>query len=148
MAHFIAWRATLISIGVTALGGWGYGSTLLFSPPAARIVRLLAGLSFGIYCGIIVLVSQEYRVAIINYLPAALFLLVSFGWLAMKTRTWPALGGFIGVLLTFAAAVIQQSQISVHPVYLSHNTLYHVIQIIGLSLIFIGGRWSFRFENK
>lgn len=144
ISHFIAWRATLVAIGITALGGWGFGANLLFSPPAARIISGLAGLGFLIYCGIILFISQQYRVAIINYLPAALFLLLSFGWLALRARTWLALGGFIGVLLTFAAAAIQQLQISLHPVYLSHNTLYHLVQSIGLLLIFLGGRWAFR----
>jgi len=138
--HFIAWRATLISVGVTALGGWGFGAALVLASPNARRLTWLAGLAFVIYCGIVLFVSQQYRIAILHYLPSALFVLFSFGWLALKRRSWPIFAGFSGVLLSFAAAAVQQLQISLHPVYLSHNTLYHLVQILGLVLIFYGGR--------
>jgi len=142
LSHFIVWRATLISVGVTALGGWGFGSSLLLKPSTARTVRILAVLSLLVYAAIIVFFTQQFRVAIIYYLPAALFLLYAFGRIAWRDRTWTAFTGFIGVLLSFLAAIIQQAHITIHPVYLTHNTLYHLIQIIGLYLIFRGGKWA------
>ncbi len=144
LGYAVLWPATLIAIGVTALGAWGFGAALLFRPRAARLVAGLATLAFAVYCAVVLLVSQDFLTAIANYLPAALFLLFGFGRLAVATRARPALGGFLGLLLSFAAAGVQQAGISLHPVYLTHNTLYHLIQMVGLVLIFLAGRWALR----
>jgi hypothetical protein len=45
-----------------------------------------------------------------------------------------------GVVLTFVAAGIQQARIDLHPTWLTHNTLYHVVQGIALLLIFLAAR--------
>jgi hypothetical protein len=35
---------------------------------------------------------------------------------------------------------VQQLRIAVHPVYLNHNALYHVIQFVALWMIFVAAR--------
>ena len=48
--------------------------------------------------------------------------------------------GIAGLVLTLIAAAIQQLRIGVHPQYLDHNALYHVVQAIALFLIFVAAR--------
>jgi hypothetical protein len=45
-------------------------------------------------------------------------------------------------MLTFVAAGIQQAKVTLHPDFLTYNTLYHLVQLAGLWLIFLGGRWA------
>jgi hypothetical protein len=146
--HDILWLATMIAMGVTALGTWNAGAALVFQSRLVRLVAILSSIAFAIYCGYILLVSQAFIVAIVNYLPASLFLLVAFGVVAYKTSSRLAFAGVCGVLLTFVAAVIQQAKITVHPDYLTHNTLYHLVQLAGLWLIFLGGRWAAQVSKR
>jgi hypothetical protein len=138
----ILWPATMIAIGVTAMAAWNVGAVLVFPPRLIHQVAVLSSIAFAIYCGYILSVSQAFTVAIIFYLPASLFLLVAFGVVTYRTRSWLAVAGVCGVVLTFVAAGIQQTKIAVHPDYLTHNTLYHLVQLAGLWLIFLGGRWA------
>ena len=86
--------------------------------------------------------ESELAVAIAAYLPASLFWLAVLVLAYRETRQSPALAGVIGVLLTFAAAWVQQRNIALHPRYFDHNALYHVIQFIALFLLYRSARWS------
>jgi predicted Co/Zn/Cd cation transporter (cation efflux family) len=46
------------------------------------------------------------------------------------------MAGIWGLVLSFIAAAIQQIGIGLHPLYFNHNALYHLIQAIGLFLLF------------
>jgi hypothetical protein len=45
-----------------------------------------------------------------------------------------------GLLLSVAAAVLQQAQVVIHPDYFDHNALYHVVQAIALLVLYLGFR--------
>lgn len=140
----ILWPATLIATGLTALSAWAIGARMLFPVPLSRWIAIAAAVEFVAYSIIVLLVTQEFWVAIINYLPALLFLLVSFcgayGW----TREVKLLVGLLGLTLIFAASWIQQSGIALHPIYFNHNALYHLIQAGALFMIFWSARWLVR----
>jgi hypothetical protein len=138
----LLWPATMIALGVTAMAAWNVGAALVFPQRLVRQVTVLSSIAFGIYCGYILLVTQVFTVAIIFYLPASLFLLVAFAVVAYRTRSWNALAGVCGIMLTFVAAGIQQAKVTLHPDFLTYNTLYHLVQLAGLWLIFLGGRWA------
>lgn len=140
--HTILWPMTMIAIGVSTLGAWASGASLLLSSRGVRLISVMAGIGFVVYCAVVLFVSQAYLIAILNYVPSAIFLLAAFGWIAWKERVRPALYSCVGLMLTFVAAGIQQAGISIHPVYMTHNTLYHVVQLAGLLLFFMGGRWA------
>jgi hypothetical protein len=40
------------------------------------------------------------------------------------------------------AAVLQQAQVSLHPVYFDHNAVYHVVQAVAVVLLYFGFRRS------
>ena len=148
LGNKILWPATMIAMGVTALGAWNAGAALVFQSRLIRLVAILSSIAFAIYCGYILFVSQAFIVAIVNYLPASLFLLVAFGVVTYRTSSRLAFAGVCGVILTFVAAGIQQAKITAHPDYLTHNTLYHLVQLAGLWLIFLGGRWATQVSKR
>lgn len=139
--HAALWRVTLIAIGLGALAAWGIGARLRFTPPIARRVALVAGAEFAAYCAVVLFLTQRFRIAIVNYLPATLFLLAVFAGRYAALRERPLLPGIAGIALTFAAAGIQQGEVALHPRYFDHNALYHLVQALAFALFFASARW-------
>lgn len=135
------WLLTLLAIGGAALAGWGIGARLLFRPAAARRVSAAAGLGFALYAAVVLFSQRSFLVAIASYLPAAVFLFVALAVVYKQARARPLLLGLVGLLLTFAAAGIQQGAVALHPVYFDHNALYHVVQAVALLLLFRAASW-------
>jgi hypothetical protein len=136
----LLWRATLLAIGVAALCGWRIGAMLHFSQRGVLLVTIAALLQLIVYATIVLAITQEFWLAIAQYLPAALFVLLALA-LAYWREPLPALAlAVLGLALTLVAPLVQQLGIGLHPVYLTHNTLYHAIQGAALFLIFLGAR--------
>ena len=140
MGYAILWRTTLVSLGFLAFTGWGMGAAMALPHKWARIVTAVAAIEFISYAAFVLFVSQAYLVGVINYLPASCFVLAAFVWLWAGRGVKAARWGVVGILLTFVAAGVQTAGVSVHPVYLDHNTLYHLIQAIALVFIYLVGR--------
>jgi hypothetical protein len=138
--HRFVWSATLLAIGVAALAGWAIGARLMLSETAARYVLVAAGAAFVGYVLVVLLVSHSFIIAIINYLPAAAFLLVAFTITYVRRRDHFLLAAIAGLALSFVAAAVQQSGVSLHPIYFNHNALYHLLQAFALLLIFLAAR--------
>lgn len=132
------WIATMLTLGATSVAGWFLGSHLLglaWIRPAAVVLAVA-------YAAVVLFVNSAFVVAIAMYLPATLFLLVAMIALYARARERAVAIGIAGLLLTFAAAAVQQLKVGVHPVYFNHNALYHVIQFVALWLIFIAAARS------
>ena len=138
LGHRILWPATLIAIGTTALAGWAIGARILCSESVARWVVRAAFAELLVYVGVVLALTQEFRVAVLDYLPAALFLLIStcVAYGRERARSFALVA--LGLVATFVAAAIQQLGIAVHPVYFNHNALYHALQFAALFAIFWG----------
>ena len=139
--HRLLWAATLLSIGVTALAGWILAAQLVLSAAATRRVAAFATVAFAAYAAVVLLVSQSFAVAIIFYLPAAASLLAAFVVVYRRRHARFASTGIGGLALSGVAAWVQQSGISLHPLYFNHNALYHLIQAVALLLIFLAARY-------
>jgi hypothetical protein len=140
--YSILWPFTLIVIGVTALFGVQIGSALQFCPPITTYINRGAVAIFLAYCAVVLFFRSDFRVAILDYVPALVFLGVTF-LLAYRRRNQPRLLiGFIGVCTMLLAAAAQQAKIGIHPVYFDHNALYHVLQGIALFMVFLAARES------
>ena len=134
------WRFALVALGVAALAGWTIGARILFSPSTVRAIQIVAFCVWLVYAAIIAFVKDSFWIAVVNYLPVTMFLIVAFA-IAYRTTRQPAMAvGTAGLALTVAAAVVQQLQIALHPRYFNHNTLYHFIQAIALLMIFWAAR--------
>lgn len=136
--HTAVWKGTLVAIGVCALAAWLAGAELIATGPArwikAGAVVLFVGYLFAVAR------SDRFLVAIVHYLPAVVFLLAVFSWQYVRGREPPFLRGVVALLLTFAAAAVQQAHVGLHPVFFDHNALYHLIQAVALLLLFVAAR--------
>jgi hypothetical protein len=134
------WAVSLLAVGVVAVAAWAIAARLLLPPGAARVAEGAAAAGYLAYTAVVLLGSQDYRVAVVNYLPAAVALLVAFGVAWWRSRARSLLAGVLGLLVTFAAAVLQQAGVGLHPVYASPNAVSHVIPGGALLLICQAGR--------
>jgi hypothetical protein len=140
--HSILWPFTLIGVGLTALLGVQIGTALHFSRPRAMFINRVAVAIFLAYCTRVLFFRRDFRVAILDYVPALVFLGVTF-LLAYRRSNQPRLLiGFIGVCTMLFAAAAQQAKIGIHPVYFDHNALYHVLQGVALYMVFLAARES------
>lgn len=144
MDREVTWTATMITIGLAGLGAW-MSAAHIRNCERARIGERIVG--WGVFLAfvfVVLFVSQDFKYAIVAYVPATLFLLFSFiGWWK-RSRQKSAIVGASGVLLTFVAAAIQQSTLSLHPIYANNNVIYHVIQAAALALVYVAAHSAVR----
>ena len=124
--HAILWPASLLAVGLTTFAAWAIA--------VAAFVEFLA------YSFVVLLLTASFRIAVLNYLPAALFLLIAFTVVYRREKNRSFLIAACGLVLTFAAALFQQFELGIHRVYFNYNAVYHVLQAVALLLIFLGGR--------
>jgi hypothetical protein len=130
------WLVTIESLVVAAYAvvrGTLVGSPL--SAAAAGSASLMAAGAFGVY-GLWVAGNPRFVFAIAAY-AVALGVLVGFKLSAWRTNPAGARWMIAGVLVSIIAAVVQQSGWSLHPRF-NHNDLYHVIQALGVWLLYRG----------
>jgi hypothetical protein len=140
-AYEIFWMVTLLAIGMTALAAWVIGARIQFSETIVRWILVVAAVEFLGYSIVVLFDTQMFWIAIANYLPAVVFLLIVFFLAYKRTRERPPLVGSMGLALTFVASWVQQRGIALHPVYFDHNAFYHLIQAAALFMIFWAARW-------
>ncbi len=136
----VLWIATLLAIGVGAFAGTAIGARLWFGSSLTRWITAAAALQLVGYTFLVLAGSRTFRIAVVNYLPAALFLLLALGVCYQRQPERSLALAAIGLVLTFVAAAIQQIGIALHSVYFDHNALYHLVQAFALALIFAGAR--------
>lgn len=136
----LAWRTTLLAIGVTSMATWSLGAYLQQGDRLGAAVRRAAVWIFAVYAIIVLTVSTSFFVAVLMYLPATLFMLVAIVDAYRRSPTRAEAYGIAGLVLTLIAAAIQQFRIPIHPLYFNHNALYHAVQAIALLLIFLAAR--------
>ena len=140
LGYHLLWPATLILIGVAALCGTRIGTMMEFTGAPARVINhsILAG--FVIYVGVVLWISSAFLVAIIGYFPALIVLGISALMAYRREKVAAFLTGFFGICVTLIAAVVQQMRVDISARYFNHNALYHVLQGIGLYMIFVMAR--------
>lgn len=137
----VLWTGTLLSILVTSFAAWSIAAVLQLGQPILRWVIAFAVVQLIALGFVVLFVSRDFLVAIVAYLPATVFLLISLLLAYRRRRNTPLQWGVAGLILVFIGAAVQQLGIAVHPVYLDHNTLYHVIQGVALWMIYRAAKW-------
>ena len=107
--------------------------------PLRRFLLALLALKLAAYLAWVAL-YPDFRYAFYDSLPAAPLLLGFLVQRWSRDRSPAAALGTLGLLLSIAGAVVQQAKIGIHPVWLSHNDVYHVIQAGALWLLHLAGR--------
>ncbi len=137
----LLWRGTLMLLGPAAVGLCMLACLLLFRPGTVERARALALIMLGIYVGLVLFEYHEFVIALLLYLPATLMLLAGFVLRWRQGQSF-AVDGAIAMVLTLVAGLLQYLHIGIHPVYLNHNALYHVIQGIALYFLYRAGwKW-------
>jgi hypothetical protein len=116
VVHTLVWDATLIAIGVVGLAAWMIGAQLVSRDAVRRGIRSAAVTFFVLYCAVVVFMANSFVIAITYYLPATVFLFIMFGLRYQQRHSSYGLSGMSGLVLTIAAAGIQQAQIGLHPI--------------------------------
>jgi hypothetical protein len=140
----VLWPLALIAIGITALSGIHIGTALQFSHSTALLINRIGLAIFLAYILTVLFIRSDFLIAILDYLPALLFLGVAFLRAFSRHRHPASLIGFSGICLMFVAAAIQQAQLGIHPLYFNHNELYHLLQAIALFMLFLAARESIK----
>lgn len=109
--------------------------------PVFRRVRAVLLVLYGFYAGVVLWGVTDFLVAVIGYLPAILFLLVVFGREHARTGHARVRDGVLALLLSLMAAGVQQAGIGLHPVWLDHNALYHLMQAAAFVLLYRCAAW-------
>lgn len=130
------WLVVLTASGAAALACWAIGGRILFGARAARWVFLIALLLFALYVGSVLFLLRDFRAVVIYSAAASLFLLAAFLAAYRRQRSRAASWGAAGAGLMLFAVAVQQSGLDLHPAYLTHNALYHLVVGIALYLLF------------
>lgn len=141
------WSFTLLAIGGSALAAWAVGTRFITTQTLQRLVMSGAVVTSVAYVFVVVRITSSFLVAVVNYLPALIFLTGTFVVLYARVRTPEVLCGVAGLLLMFVAAGIQWGGVALHPVYFNHNALYHVVQGVALALFFKAAWWCVNTEQ-
>jgi len=136
----ILWPITMIVIGVTSLAGIQIAATMYFAGKKAIQILWIGSTGFLVYCFIVLRITDNFLIAILGYLPALVFLSAVLLRSYLMTKGKAFLKGFIGTCTVLMASLVQQARISIHPHYFNHNALCHVLQGVGLFMIFTTAR--------
>lgn len=137
----VLWTATLLSILVTSFATWSIAAFIQLDARMSRWVQAFALAQLLVLAAVVFFISRQFVIAIVAYLPATLFFLMSLSVAYRRRRASALAWGIAGLVLTLVGAAVQQLRIAPHPVYLDHNALYHVIQFAALWMIYTSARW-------
>ncbi len=107
-----------------------------FSTKAQRIFLALGFIQFIVY-SILILFIDDFLVVILNYTPVMILLLImNFLGLKSSAGSWLIIAG---ILILFAASAIQSIGIDTFSP-LDRNGLYHVVSMLGVVFLYLGGQ--------
>lgn len=134
----VLWKVTVYAIGAASfllLAGALYASV---SGPWKRPFLLLAVVKLGGYIWWMAS-HDDFRFVINDYgsTMVVVLLLQIWQWWARRAPSAPWVVG--GILVSFVASLIQQSEFALHQ-HFNHNDIFHVIQLLALWLLYRGGR--------
>ncbi len=137
---FAIWISTALSIGLTAAVGWLIDSYILGSKKLLKITLPFTLVYLTAFVYVLFFVDYQFKTIILFYSPPMILLTVISLWKLVTTKKKLWLWLLTGLILSFLAAAAQYLQINIHPVYFNYNALYHLIQGIGLALLFLSFR--------
>jgi uncharacterized protein DUF6962 len=136
---FIAWIPVTLSIVVAAATLFELGLRVLARALRQQIRRWLLAAYAGAFAAMVLLVDESFTTIVRFYVPALLLFLA-----AATVRALRSSGGWsliaLGLTLSAVAALLQQLEVALHPIYFDHNAVYHLVQAAALVLLYLGFR--------
>ncbi len=135
LGGFIMWMFTTASIGLIAVTILYTTAFILKNRYISKSINIITVIFFLCYMYTILFVDYHYPTVIKFYGPTILLLGAVGLWksITQKKAVWFYL--LTSSVLSVVAAIIQSLHISIDPVYLNFNTLYHIIQ--GIAFVFL-----------
>jgi uncharacterized protein DUF6962 len=139
-AGFLIWVPVALSIVLAASVMLELSLRLLLPPIQSRVRRLIVATYAVVFAVVVLLVHESFSSIVYFYTPALVLLLIAAGQQALRSRDtgWTLIA--IGLMMSAGAAMLQQAEVAVHPVYFDHNAVYHVVQAIALVFLYFGWR--------
>jgi hypothetical protein len=140
LAGFVAWIPVVLSIMVAAAAMLELALRILLPRLAPRLGRSIVVAYAASFLAVVLLVDESFTSIVRFYVPALILLLLAAGRQAVRDRSagWALIA--IGLTISAGAALLQQAEVSIHPVYFDHNAVYHVVQGIALVVLYLGFR--------
>jgi hypothetical protein len=140
LAGFVAWIPVALSIMVAAAAMLELALRILLPRLAPRVRRSIVVVYAASFLAVVLLVDESFTSIVRFYVPALILLLLAAGRQAIRDRSasWALIA--IGLTISAGAALLQQAEVSIHPVYFDHNAVYHVVQGIALVVLYLGFR--------
>jgi len=134
------WRGTMLALGVTTSATWMIGAHLLWPDTHALLPVMLVAAEFIVFATVVVRVSDAFLVAVLNHVPATMFLIAAYILSSGQTPETATTFGLAGLAFTIVSGLVQRLKIAIHRTYFTHNALCHVVQGVALLMLF----WSAR----
>ncbi len=130
------WKGTAFAIGLASCCFLIGTMVASVAKPLRHWLVAASAVQFAGYA-IWMATHDEFRYVIYNYgVTLAVILLVQV--YQGVVRNTPSAGWIItGILVSLVGALVQQSGLALHPSF-NHNDLYHVIQMVGIALLYRG----------
>jgi hypothetical protein len=134
-AHWLLWTVDLQIFALTLWSGWTLVAALVTTERMARAVRIWA-IVHSILFLVLITGRPRFSIVIDNYSVTSFALMAAGLWRYRADRAvfglW--IGG--GVAGAFAAAALQLLALDLPSLGLSHNALYHLVQIAALAALY------------
>ncbi len=136
LSRYFIQRPNWVVLGVATFCVLLATSRQFFPPNWQRPALAVATIQLGVYA-VAVLAIGDFTVAIVNYAPVVVLLLVlSIVGLRDGTGSWQMV---VGIVVLLAASAVQALRVDVLSP-LDHDGLYHVIFIVGAPFLYLGGQ--------
>jgi hypothetical protein len=139
-AGFFAWVPVSLSIMVVSCTLLSLGLRVLVPALNDGVRRTIVGVYCVSFAYAVLFVDESYGTIVRFYAPTLILFLIAAVREAVRrsAQAWWLLAAAFA--LSIVAALLQQLQVALHPVYFDHNALYHVLQGIALVLLYFGFR--------
>jgi hypothetical protein len=138
LAGFIAWIPVSLSILVVGATLLAVSLRLLAPRLTPRIRRALVAVYAAAFAAVVLLIDESFSTIVRFYGPPLLLFLVAAARQAIRraSAAWTLIA--VAFTVSAGAAVLQQAEVSIHPVYFDHNAVYHVVQAVAVVLLYLG----------
>jgi hypothetical protein len=137
-AGSLAWKPVALSIVVAGATMLDLGLSLLLPRLAPALRGLVVLIYAAAFAAVVLLLDDSFTSIVRFYVPTLILLLLAAARQAVRSQSagWRLI--LSGLLLSSAAAVLQQARVVLHPVYFDHNAVYHVVQTIAVVFLYLG----------
>jgi hypothetical protein len=133
----LLWQITVYAIGLASLCLMIAALKATFTAGWLGTLALLAAARFGFYT-VWMWHETDFKYVIYDYGSTMVVVLALQAWTWFKHRAASAPWIVAGILVSFVASQIQLQEIGFHR-HFNHNDLFHVIQMLGIWLLYRGG---------